>query len=69
MTFRTAVKAICSDWDYHESAMSMDMKGRRYRTYKILPGWARNPTLPECLAIAYYCGMRYSNGYFYKEVV
>ena len=68
MTFRSAVKAVNSKWEVDEIAMSMDLKGNHYRTFYIKAGYARNPTLPECLAIANYCGMRYSKGYFLKKV-
>lgn len=69
MTFRTAVKAINNKWEIDEIGMSMDTKGNKFRTFYIKAGYERNPNLAECLAIAHYCGMRYSNGYFYKEVV
>lgn len=68
MTFRRAVKAVNSQWDVDEIAMSMDLKGNHYRTFYIKAGYARNPTLPECLAIAHYCDMRYSRGFFLKKV-
>lgn len=68
MTFRTAVKAVNDKWETDEIGMSMDAKGNRFRTFYIKAGYERNPNLPECLAIAHYCGMRYSKGYFLKKV-
>ena len=69
LSFERCVKAICSEWDCCELAMSMDNDGRHYRTFYIIAGDGRNPTLAECQAIADYLGYRYSKGYFYKEVV
>lgn len=67
--FRQTVKAVNSQWDCCELAMSMDCTGRHFRTFYIVAGEARNPTLAECKAIADYLGYRYNKGYFYKEVV
>lgn len=68
LAFGQTIKAINSEWDYRESGMSMDMDGNHFRTFYIVAGEARNPTLAECLAIADYLDMRYSKGVFYKQV-
>lgn len=67
--FRQTVKAVNSQWDCCELAMSMDNEGHHYRTFYIVAGDARNPTLAECKAIADYLGYHYNKGYFYKEVL
>jgi len=68
LSFGQVIKSINSEWDYREIGMSMDDNGNHFRTFYIISGDARNPTIAECMAIADYLGFRYSKGYFYKQV-
>lgn len=68
LEFRQTIKAINNEWDYRELGISMDTDGNHFRTFYIVAGGAKKPTLAECLAIADYLGMRYSKGVFYKQV-
>lgn len=68
MEFKKTVKAVNSQWDGLELAMSMDNDGHHYRTFCIVSK-TRQPTMDECLAIAEYLGYGYGNGLFYKEVL
>lgn len=61
-----AVKAINSEWDVVELAMSSDGKFR-YRTFYIVSN-GRYPKLAECQAIADFVGYKYNKGYFYWRI-
>ena len=62
-----AVKAFNSEWDVGRIGDSSDGCGNFYHTYYIV-GFSK-PKRIDCLAIAKYCGMKYSNGFFYEKIV
>lgn len=64
LNFRDAVKALNSEWEVGEVEYAMDKDGNKYERVYIIG----NPTRIDCLAIAQYFGVKYSNGYFYFKI-
>ena len=67
LSFKQAVKVICSEWDC-DMTLCADYKGNHYERYCITNTANFKPTYADCYSLANYLGMRYHKGYFYNKL-